>query len=115
MIEKIKKYVELKNQQKQISEELSLLRDDIISFMDKIDETEMDFESYLVKVVPQERRLYDDDKLYKSLPDDSLWRLMSKADTSKINGLLKLNIIKEDLLKDAYQVKKISNLQINKK
>ncbi|NDI36178.1 hypothetical protein [Chengkuizengella sediminis] len=115
MIEKIKKYVELKSKQKQITEELSILRDDILSFMEKVNEVEMDFESYQVKVVPQERRLYDDDVLYKSLPDESLWRLMSKADTSKINGLLKLNIIKDELLNGSYQIKKVSNLQINKK
>ncbi|MFS1512855.1 hypothetical protein VQL36_10535 [Chengkuizengella sp. SCS-71B] len=115
MIEKIKKYVELKSKQKQITEELSILRDDILSFMEKVNETEMDFESYQVKVVPQERRVYDDDVLYKSLPDEDLWRLMSKADISKINGLLKLNIIKDELLNGSYEIKKVTNLQISKK
>ncbi|NBI28763.1 hypothetical protein [Chengkuizengella marina] len=115
MIEKIKEYVELKSKQKQITEELSILRDDILSFMEKVYQLEMDIESYHVKVVPLERRVYDDEALFKSLPDESLWRLMSKADISKINGLLKLNIIKDELLIGSYEIKKVTNLQISKK
>jgi hypothetical protein len=67
-----------------------------------------------VKIYFQERKEYDDIKLYEALPDPDLWRMLSKADPSKITSLIKLQIISEEKIKDAISLKPITVLQVDK-
>jgi hypothetical protein len=67
---------------------------------------ELEAGSYKVKLITQERKEYDDIKLYEALPDPGVWRLLSKSDSSKIASLIKLNVITEETVRDTYSVKK---------
>jgi hypothetical protein len=67
-----------------------------------------------VKIYFQERKEYDDIKLNEALPDPDLWRMLSKADPSKITSLIKLQIISEEKIKDAISLKPITVLQVDK-
>lgn len=113
MEDKLSRFYELKMMQKSIEEELSGLRDELLRKYPNPIQVELD--PYLLKVSYQERRQYDDQALYNVLPDASLWRLMSKADTSKIAGLLKLNIIAEELLNGTYKTVQVPYLQVQKR
>ncbi|GJM69622.1 hypothetical protein HMSSN036_18380 [Paenibacillus macerans] len=41
--------------------------------------------------------------------------MISKADAQKVAGLIKLNVIPEERLKDTYATKRITLLQVEKK
>ncbi|MEK3913075.1 hypothetical protein [Paenibacillus sp. FSL H7-0331] len=115
MDKKIKQYYQLKQKHKEIEQELTELRSDILNHCTELGVSKLEVGSYLVKVVLQERKEYDDSKLYEALPDPEVWRLLSKADSSKIASLLKLNVITEDKIKDTFSIKNISLLQVDKK
>ncbi|MNI09994.1 hypothetical protein D3C73_630840 [compost metagenome] len=53
--------------------------------------SEIELGGYRVKTVFQERKEYDDIKLYEALPDPEVWRMLSKADSSKVASLIKLS------------------------
>ncbi|MOA49133.1 hypothetical protein D3C78_1719820 [compost metagenome] len=76
--------------------------------------SEIELGGYRVKTVFQERKEYDDIKLYEALPDPEVWRMLSKADSSKVASLIKLNVISEDKIIDTYFVKKVTLLQVDK-
>ncbi|MDF2667836.1 MAG: hypothetical protein K0R67_142 [Paenibacillus sp.] len=91
------------------------MRSDIIAHCEQLETGELEAGSYKVKIVRQERKEYDDQRLYEALPDPDVWRMLSRADPAKITSLLKLNVISEEKLKDTFSVKSISLLQVDKK
>lgn len=109
---KLARYYELKALKKQLEEELDNLRQQILDAHPE--PTKLDVGEYQLKVSFQEKREFDDSKLYNALPDPSIWRLLSKVDTSKVTSLLKLNIITEDLLSNTYEIKKVPYVQVQK-
>lgn len=114
MDKKAARYFELKQQHKSIEQELSELRTEITGYLAEHNFTELRLGDYKVKLVLQERKEYDENKLYQALPDPELWRLTSRPDASKIASLLKLNVITEQQLKDTYSIKPITLLHIEK-
>ncbi|TBL80834.1 hypothetical protein [Paenibacillus thalictri] len=115
MEKKVKRYYDLKQKHKEIEQELSELRGEILSHCEEREVSEFEAGSYRVKLVLQERKEYDDSKLYQALPDSEVWRMISKADASKVASLVKLNVISEEKLKDTYSVKNVTLLQVEKK
>jgi len=115
MDKKIQRYYKLKQQQKEIEQELSLLRGDITAYCAEQGLTELESGSYRVKLVLQERKEYNDNKLYEALPDPDIWRMLSKPDPAKISSLLKLGVISDAVLKDAFATKSITLLQVERK
>jgi hypothetical protein len=114
MDKKVKRYYQLKQKHKEIENELSELRTGITAYCAEQGISELEFKNYKVKIVLQERKEYDDNKLYEALPDPGVWRMLSKPDSSKITSLLKLNVISEEKIKDTYSVKTITLLQVDK-
>ncbi|MCR8842275.1 hypothetical protein NQ117_01120 [Paenibacillus sp. SC116] len=115
MDKKVQRYYQLKQQQKEIEQELTELRGEILNHCSERSVGELEFNDYKVKIVRQERKEFDDNKLYAAVVDPSVWRMLSKADPSKIASLIKLNFISEDKIKDTYSIKQISLLQVDKK
>ncbi|WP_090581734.1 hypothetical protein [Paenibacillus sp. OV219] len=111
----VKRYYQLKKKQKELEQELSELRGEILTHCSSQGVSELETPRYMVKIVHQERKEYDDDKLYAAIPDLEVWRLLSKPDTSKIASLIKLNVITEEKIKDTFSVKQVSLLQVEKK
>lgn len=112
MEEKIARYFELRQAMKEMEEELHDLRQEIISAFP--DGTVCEVGDYQVKISFQDRREYDDQALFKVLPDESIWRLISKADSSKIASLIKLNVLQEELLENTYKIKRVPYIQVSK-
>lgn len=113
MEEKLSRYYELKQLQKEIDEEVEVLRKEILqTYPEGIND---ELGAYQVKVTFQERREYDDQALFEALPDSSVWRLLSKADGGKISSLLKLNVISEEVLNGTYKIRKVPYIQVAKK
>jgi hypothetical protein len=115
MDKKVKRYYQLKQQQKEIEQELSQLRGDITAYCSEQGENELEIGSYRVKLVHQDRKEYDESKLYEALSDPELWRMLSKPDTAKIASLLKLGVIREERIKDTFMTKSITLLQVERK
>ncbi|MDQ0917562.1 hypothetical protein [Paenibacillus sp. V4I5] len=115
MDKKLKRYYQLKQKQKEIEQELTELRNDIITYLSEQNVTELEIGRHKAKIILQDRKEYDDNKLYEALPDAGVWRMLSKSDSSKITSLLKLNVISEEKIKDTYSVKTVSLLQVDKK
>lgn len=110
----IARYYVLKQQQKEIEQELAELRKQIVDYGREHEQSVIETGGYKARIIAQERREYDDQKLYAALPDADVWRLVSRADPGKIAGLVKLNIINEQALHGTYSVKRIANLQVDK-
>lgn len=115
MDKKVKQYYQLKQLQKETEQELAALRGEILDYCRGLDVSELEVGSYRVKAIHQERKEYDDRKLYEALPDPGVWRLISKSDTQKVDGLVKLNVLSEEKLKDTFSLKSITLLQVDKK
>ncbi|WP_219835480.1 hypothetical protein [Paenibacillus sp. R14(2021)] len=115
MDKKIKNYYQLKQKQKEIEQELAELREEILSYCSEQGTSAMELGNYRVKIVPQERKEYDETKLFEALPNLELWRLLSRPDSGKIASLIKLNVISEEAIKNAYTVKLVSSLQVERK
>lgn len=115
MNEQVKRYYQLKQKQREIERELSELREQITDYCAELGVSECEIGSYRVRTVFQERKEYDDNKLYAALPDPDVWRMLSRPDPSKIASLIKLNVITEDTIKDTYTIKNITLLQVDKK
>ncbi|WP_441958989.1 hypothetical protein [Paenibacillus sp. TAF43_2] len=111
----VRRYYQQKQKQKEIEQELTELRQTIMSYLAEQEASELEIGSHKVKVVVQERKEYDDNKLYEALPDPELWRMLSKPDGSKIASLVKLNVINEEKLKDTFSTKTVKLLQVDKK
>lgn len=115
MDKKVKRYYELKQKQKELEQELAGLRTEILEHAGELDAQEWEAGSYRVKLVMQERKEYDEEKLYQALPDPLVWRLLSKPDAAKIAGLVKLRVISEEKLKDTYVTRNVPLLHIERK
>ncbi|MNV42456.1 hypothetical protein D3C71_1341300 [compost metagenome] len=63
----------------------------------------------------QNRKEYDDLKLYETLSDPEVWRMLSKSDPAKVASLTKLNVISEDKIMHTYSLKTVTLLQVDKK
>lgn len=115
MESKVQRYYRLKQKQKELEQELTDLRQDILAYCSEQGKTEAEIGSYKVKLVTQNRKEYDDVKLYETLSDPEVWRLLSRSDPSKIASLTKLNVISEEKIKHTYSLKSITLLQVDKK
>nr|WP_240353741.1 hypothetical protein [Cohnella algarum] len=105
----------MKKAQKETEEKLASLRAAILAEFDSGNgSSERLVGDYRVKIVVQERREYDDDKLYEALPDPDVWRLLSRADPAKVAALIKLNVITEEAVRGAFAVKKVPALQVDR-
>ncbi|MGG1663027.1 hypothetical protein [Brevibacillus sp. NRS-1366] len=112
MEQQLARYYELKEIQKLVEEELNVLRNELIESYAEAGSAEEG--EYKLSISYQERREFNDERLYNSLPDPSLWRLMSRADTGKIASLLKLNVIHEQMLTGTYVQRKVPVLRVQK-
>ncbi|MFS0724217.1 hypothetical protein [Paenibacillus sp. 1P07SE] len=115
MDKKVSRYYQLKQKVKVLEQEAAELRSEIMAHCAEQGLTELEVGGYRVKIVLQERKEYDDTRLYEALPDPQVWRMLSKTDPSKVASLVKLNVLKEDGLQDTYTVKQVSLLQVEKK
>lgn len=114
MEKKVQHYYKLKAKHKEIEKELAELRQEIVAYCAAQGETDTVIGSYRVKLVTQNRKEYDDEKLYNTLADPQVWRLMSKVDPAKVASLAKLKVIAEDKLADTYTVKEVTLLTVDK-
>ncbi|WP_020619335.1 hypothetical protein [Paenibacillus daejeonensis] len=115
MDKKISRYYQIKQKVKELEQEASELRSEIMAHCAAEGRTELDVGGYRVRIILQERKEYDDARLYEALPDPEVWRMLSKTDPAKVASLVKLNVLKEDGLQDTYTLKQISLLQVDKK
>ncbi len=115
MEKKVQQYYKLKAKQKEMEKELSELRQDILAYCTEKGEADSEIGGYRVKLITQNRKEYDDDKLFQTLSDPEVWRLLSKADPAKIASLSKLNIIDDDKIAHTYALKTVTLLQVDKK
>lgn len=115
MNRQVSRYFQLKSKQKDIEQELTELRREILAYCEEQGVSEATVGSYQVKLVHQERKEYDDARLYEALPDPDVWRLLSKPDLTRISSLVKLKVITEDQLKDTFAIKHVTILQVDKK
>lgn len=115
MDSKLKRYHQLKQKQKEIEQELAEIRSEIIDHCKEQGVTELEAGSYKARIVLQERKEFDDNKLYEALPDPEVWRMLSKPDPSKIASLITLNVISGETIKDTFAVKSVSLLHVDKK
>ncbi|KHF31973.1 hypothetical protein CM49_05791 [Paenibacillus sp. P1XP2] len=79
----VKRYFQLKQQQKETEQELKELRDEIIGYCREQGTADFTSGPYRVKLVSQTRKEYDDEKLFEALPDLEVWKLLSKSDPAK--------------------------------
>ncbi|WP_238649919.1 hypothetical protein [Paenibacillus piscarius] len=114
MDKKVQQYYKLKAKQKELEKELAGLRQDILAYFNEACQTESVIGGYKVKLVTQQRKEYDDDKLYQTLADPELWRLLSRTDPAKVASLTKLKVIDETKIGHTYEVKTIQLLQVDK-
>ena len=107
-------YYQLKMQLKEIEQEMASLRKALTTYCEEKQANEMELGGYKLRIVRQERKEYDESKLFEALPDLEVWRMLSKPDTSKIASLVKLHVIPEEKLRDTYSTKKVTLLQVDK-
>ncbi len=110
----VKRYHQLKEKQKQLEDEMTELRREILKYCEEQQADDMRLGGCRVRIVRQERRDYDTNKLFEALPDPKLWGMVSKPDSTKIASLVKLNVIGEERLKDTYSLKHITLLHVDK-
>ncbi|MFE4711694.1 MULTISPECIES: hypothetical protein [Paenibacillus] len=115
MEKKVQQYYKLKQKQKEIEKELAGLREEIIAYCSSQDSSDAELGSYKVKLVVQNRKEYDDAKLYETLSDPEVWRLLSRADPAKVASLVKLNVISDERIHHTYTLKTVTLLQVDKK
>jgi hypothetical protein len=115
MTGKVQRYYELKQRQRAIEKELNELRGEITEYCAGQGLTVWDVGSHRVKIVLQDRKEYDDNKLYNALPDPGIWKMLSRADPTKIASLVKLNVLNEERLRQTFAIKTITLLQVEKK
>lgn len=119
MDEQVRKYYKLKSKLKEMEQELAELREQILTYWTEHKDaaepgSHLKFGAYQVKVTVQERKEYDDGKLFDALPDPDLWRMVSKADGAKVASLIKLNVINDETVKETFTLKTITLLQVDK-
>ncbi|QDX93913.1 hypothetical protein C2W64_02902 [Brevibacillus laterosporus] len=109
----IARYFAIKQQQKELEEEVEELRRILLAVYPEPCVIEVG--EYRLKISRQEKKEFDEESLLKAVEDPQVWRLISKVDVAKVNSLIKLGVIKEKTLQDTYTVKQISYVQISKK
>jgi isocitrate dehydrogenase kinase/phosphatase len=109
---KLIRYCDLKMQQKKIEEEIENLRKDLLTLYQQ--SADIEIKDYTLKIVYQDKKVYNDMLLFESLPDPELWKHISKVDNAKISALIKANIISEDMLEGTYSVTKTPYLYVKK-
>lgn len=109
----VRQYVKCKQQKQALEKELKELRHTIVQYGEHQALSEFTCGNYRVKLIEQQRKEYDDDKLYHVLPDPQLWRMLSRADPAKISAMTKLHVMSEDILKGTYTVKSVMKLQVD--
>ncbi len=110
----IKRYAVLKKRRSELDQEMNELRDQIIAHCEELQVNELESGSYRVKLTLQERKEYDDMKVYAALPDPEIWRLISRADAAKIASTIKLGVLSAESLRDTFSSKRITLLHIDK-
>jgi len=110
----IKRYAALKKRRTELDQEMNELRDLIIAYCEEHRLSELESGSYRVKLILQDRKEYDDNKVFDALPDPAVWRLISRADPAKIAGLIKMNVLTAETLRDTFTAKRITLLQVDK-
>ncbi|ASA21159.1 hypothetical protein [Paenibacillus donghaensis] len=115
MEKKVQHYYRLKQKQKELEQEVAELRREIMAYCSEQGQTETVIGSYKVKLIAQNRKEYDDSKLYDTLTDPEVWRLLSRTDPSKVASLTKLNVISEEQIRHTYSLKTVTLLQVDKK
>ncbi|WP_126428440.1 hypothetical protein [Brevibacillus marinus] len=113
MEELVARMYQLRELQKQVEAELEQLRRDLLARYPAAGKVELG--DYRLTVTYQERRDYDDERLYQALPDPQLWRMLSSADAGKISSMLKTHLIDESILSGTYAVRRIPVLRITKR
>jgi len=111
----VDRYYQLKQTVQALERQLAALRQEILGYCAERGLSEADFGDYRVKVVVQDRRVYDDRKLYEALPDPEVWRLISRADGSKIASLVKWHVIAEDSLRGTYTLNRVASLHVERR
>ncbi|GAA4723078.1 hypothetical protein [Brevibacillus fulvus] len=109
---KLARYYQLKQLQKATESEIEQLRQQILA--ECREDQVIEAGEYKLTIHNQHRREYDDQKLYDALPDAALWRLLSKADAAKINSMLKLKVISDELLQGTFHVKQVPVIRVEK-
>ena len=109
--ERLALYCQLKAEQKRIEDALDKLRDEIIAAYP--DDAELRVEPYTLKVIYQEKKSYDDERLFAALPDPELWKAVGKADPAKISALVKSKLLPEQLLDGTYRTSRTAYLYVH--
>ncbi|RKP46703.1 hypothetical protein D7Z26_24145 [Cohnella endophytica] len=107
---KLKRFCELKTQQKKIEEELEELRKEIIAAYPG--DVQFQLDGYTLKIIYQDKRHYDDAKLFEAVPDPELWKALFKADSSKISAFVKTSLLSEKLLEGTYKTSRTPFLYV---
>ncbi|KIL40943.1 hypothetical protein SD70_09880 [Gordoniibacillus kamchatkensis] len=109
---KLVRYCDLKLRHKEIEEELEELRKEIVAMYQ--DSSDIKINDYTLKIVYQDKKSYDNQKVFDSLPDPELWKNVSKVDGAKITALIKAEILSEAMLEGTYTVSKVPYLYVHK-
>ncbi len=109
-----KRYATLKKRRAELEQEMNELRDRILAYCEEQQVSELESGSYRVKLTVQDRKEYDDQKVYAALPDPEIWRLISRADAAKIASTIKLGVLSAETLRDTFVSKRITLLHIDK-
>ena len=110
----IKRYAVLKKRKAELDLEMNRLRDEILAYCEAQQLSGLESGAYKVKLVMQDRKEYDDNKVYDALPDPAIWRLVSRADSAKIASMIKLNVLSAESLRDTFTTKRVTLLQVDR-
>ena len=109
--ERLMLYCQLKEEQKRIEDALDTLREEIIAAY--ATDAEFQLPNYTLKIIYQEKKVYDDQLVFAALPDPELWKAVCKADPSKIAALVKTNLLPEQLLEGTYRTTRTAYLYVH--
>ncbi len=110
----LKRYYQQKQKAKEIEQELSSLREELLAYCSEHEVAELEQGGHRLKVVTQERKEYDEQKLFDTLPDLELWRMLSRPDSAKIASLIKLGVIAEERIRHTYTSKTVKLVQVER-
>ncbi|MFD0674070.1 hypothetical protein [Cohnella sp. GCM10027633] len=109
--ERLALYCQLKEEQKRIEDALDKLREEIVSA--NAADAEFKLPNYTLKIIYQEKKVYDDQLVFAALPDPELWKAVCRADPSKIAALVKTNVLPERLLEGTYRTTRTPYLYVH--
>ncbi|MFC5530928.1 hypothetical protein [Cohnella yongneupensis] len=108
--ERLTLYCQLKEEQKRIEDALETLREEIIAAY--ATDAELKLPDYTLKIIYQEKKVYDDQQVFAALPDPELWKAVCRADPTKINALVKSKLLPEQLLEGTYRTTRTAYLYV---